>query len=425
MDGEKFDALLRRVCTTRLTRFSALRGLVAGAAAALTGAALASQSADAKKGGKRKGKGKSSKDRGGRKLTAASGATPTACACSDDLSPKQCPAQSGQFFTCKLCDRIVKGSVQVKCGTASDGSDATCICQPTGNGKGAGCDIRTADGTINIRPGEPVPQCSPVACPKSDCNDNITCTTDRCNQTTGLCEHTPDNSRCNDNDVCTTDVCDPTSPHADPTTGCVHTAINCDDNVFCTVDTCDAVSGCANTPDDSRCDDNDVCTTDACHPGAEGADARGCTHTPISCDDGIACTVDSCDPVSGCAHTPDHGACDDNIACTVDVCDPAAGGCTNTPDHGRCEVRTGCTAVCDPDNPDAEADGCVYVCDECQVSLDCQRNQCCCAEQGHGRPNRCVGIGGCTGSNDAGEADCCAGQNEGGTIPGALICPGT
>ena len=49
MDGEKFDALLKRICTTRLTRISALRGLVAGAAAALTGAAIASDETDAKK----------------------------------------------------------------------------------------------------------------------------------------------------------------------------------------------------------------------------------------------------------------------------------------------------------------------------------------------------------------------------------------
>jgi hypothetical protein len=68
MDGEKFDDLLKRLCTTRLTRISALRGLVAGAAAALTGAAIASDETDAKKkrGGAKKGaakkgrKGKSS-----------------------------------------------------------------------------------------------------------------------------------------------------------------------------------------------------------------------------------------------------------------------------------------------------------------------------------------------------------------------------
>ena len=47
MDGEKFDNLIRQICTTRLTRVSALRGLVAGAVAALTGATLASDDTDA------------------------------------------------------------------------------------------------------------------------------------------------------------------------------------------------------------------------------------------------------------------------------------------------------------------------------------------------------------------------------------------
>src|SRR5215203_4935753 len=55
MDGENFDDLLKKVCTTRLTRLGMLRGLAAGAVAALAGSAVGSDDAVAGKGG---GKGK-------------------------------------------------------------------------------------------------------------------------------------------------------------------------------------------------------------------------------------------------------------------------------------------------------------------------------------------------------------------------------
>jgi hypothetical protein len=46
MDDKRFDDLVKRLCTTRLTRVSMIRGLAAGTVAALTGARLASQSGD-------------------------------------------------------------------------------------------------------------------------------------------------------------------------------------------------------------------------------------------------------------------------------------------------------------------------------------------------------------------------------------------
>jgi hypothetical protein len=76
MDGEKFDDLIRKICTTRLTRVGALRGMVAGAAAALTGATLAfeetagkgkkgaAKKGGAKNGGAKQGKGKKGARRG-------------------------------------------------------------------------------------------------------------------------------------------------------------------------------------------------------------------------------------------------------------------------------------------------------------------------------------------------------------------------
>jgi len=59
MDGEKFDDLLKKVCTTRLTRLGALRGLAVAAVAAVTGSALVADDASAGHGHKKQARRKS------------------------------------------------------------------------------------------------------------------------------------------------------------------------------------------------------------------------------------------------------------------------------------------------------------------------------------------------------------------------------
>jgi hypothetical protein len=49
MDATRFDDLIKRFATTRLTRVQTLRGLAAGGVAALTGVGLTAEEADAKK----------------------------------------------------------------------------------------------------------------------------------------------------------------------------------------------------------------------------------------------------------------------------------------------------------------------------------------------------------------------------------------
>src|SRR5687768_3721735 len=80
MDGQKFDELVKQFCTTRLTRLSALRGLVAGVAATVTGSTLIADDADAKKGrggakaeNKKKGRGAQDEGKGGKKGGAKKG----------------------------------------------------------------------------------------------------------------------------------------------------------------------------------------------------------------------------------------------------------------------------------------------------------------------------------------------------------------
>jgi len=68
MEPNKFDEIIKRATDTRLTRLEALRGLAAGAAAAVTGAAIASSDADAKNKGKSAKKGKKGKSSKGGKV---------------------------------------------------------------------------------------------------------------------------------------------------------------------------------------------------------------------------------------------------------------------------------------------------------------------------------------------------------------------
>ena len=65
MDGERFDDLVKRFCTTPITRLSALRGLAGGAVAALAGGLLVTADLEAK--GKTKGKAKGSHKRSTRR----------------------------------------------------------------------------------------------------------------------------------------------------------------------------------------------------------------------------------------------------------------------------------------------------------------------------------------------------------------------
>jgi hypothetical protein len=263
MDGEKFDNLIKRFCTTRLTRKSALRGLVAGAAAALTGVSFASDNVAA------------------RKRRARIASDPVRCACSDDLSPKQCPAKSGNEFTCKLCPGIKKGSVQVKCGDPN-----ICVCQSE----------KCVVGDKVFKKGDPVDVCEPKPCPTDvTCDDNVACTVDTCGAD-GFCTHTPDDSKC-------------------------------DDNVACTVDKCDPIEGCTHTPDDSLCTPSRPGCTVKCDPIEGCIETCICVHSTLpdqNCKD--ACTASGqgcgqeCEAICGpaCPVGTEDRQCIDS-----DFCNPA------------------------------------------------------------------------------------------------------
>ncbi len=80
-----------------------------------------------------------------------------------------------------------------------------------------------------------------------DCDDQIDCTTDSCNEDTDSCDHVPDDAVCEDDNACTADVCDSGVGCVNNGTGITDT---CDDGNLCTTgDVCqgDAAGTCAGT----------------------------------------------------------------------------------------------------------------------------------------------------------------------------------
>jgi hypothetical protein len=120
-----------------------------------------------------------------------------------------------------------------------------------------------------------------------DCNDKVGCTDDTCDETDDTCDNTPDDGNCSNGQFCDgVETCHPTN---DCQAGA---AVDCDDDVGCTDDTCnEATDSCDNDPDDGSCDNNQYCDgeeicdpVDDCQSGAA-----------IVCDDDRRCTDDTCD----------------------------------------------------------------------------------------------------------------------------------
>ncbi len=169
-----------------------------------------------------------------------------------------------------------------------------------------------------------------------DCDDGVTCTDESCDELGDGCLNVPNDGLCDDGQFCTgTETCDVVN-------GCqAGTAPDCDDEVTCTDDSCDELDDeCLNIPNDGLCGDDEFCN------GAETCDAvNGCqVGTAPNCDDGVACTDDSCDELDDeCLNIPNDGLCDDANECTDDACDPGA-DCQHAANTAPCDDGNECTA---------------------------------------------------------------------------------
>src|SRR5262249_18371027 len=96
-----------------------------------------------------------------------------------------------------------------------------------------------------------------------DCEDLYACTIDTCDPATGACSHTPYDAVCDDGLVCNgVETCD-------VQLGCLPgVQVDCNDNVVCTIDTCNEPSGtCSHTLTDALCDDGKLCNViETCTP---------------------------------------------------------------------------------------------------------------------------------------------------------------
>ncbi len=174
--------------------------------------------------------------------------------------------------------------------------------------------------------------------PVAACNDNEACTMDACDAAKGCVFAPIDNGApCNDGDACTIgDACSGGSCKGGQSKVC-------DDQMPCTLDGCDASTGCTVKPVQSGtpCDDGVVCTEgDACD--AEG----GCFGTLKNCEDGKPCTLDACKDGT-CTHSDiaDGGKCDDGNPCVDSACSGTF-GCVVTPKANGSSCG-GDGAVCD------------------------------------------------------------------------------
>jgi len=170
-----------------------------------------------------------------------------------------------------------------------------------------------------------------IACSSgAECDDGNPCTTDVCvNPRTvdAYCSNTivADGATCDDGQFCTVnDAC---------IAGvCGGAARDCSDGVDCTVDSCNETTDvCENTPNDSYCSDGLFCN------GEEVCNATlGCqAGTPVNCDDGNECTTEECDETAkACKYTslPDNTACTNGVCCSG-ICQT---GITTCPTAVKC-----------------------------------------------------------------------------------------
>jgi fibro-slime domain-containing protein len=279
------------------------------------------------------------------------------------------------------------------------------------------------------------------------CRDGNICTSDVCNNSTGICEHTNNMLPCDDGNLCTSnDHCELGQ--------CVGTPRRCNDNNDCTSDICDTNTGlCVFTPTDgSFCDDGNLCTlNDTCILDT-------CTGTPIICIDLGPCVNNPC--INGiCTPSNNNDLCDDGDQCTEnDICNNGecigtlidcedGNPCTNnTCIDGMCFKKDLHDILCDDDNHCTFNDTCVSgECIGTEISCDdnniCTDNRCmdgiCIFENNTATcddgnfctfDDRCVG-GNCIGTiitcddfNDCTRDECVLGQCNHFPISGDTYC---
>jgi hypothetical protein len=168
-----------------------------------------------------------------------------------------------------------------------------------------------------------------------DCSDTHECTADRCDDATEDCIHELDDSLCDDGVACNG------AEFCDEALGCQDAPpVDCDDDILCTRDTCEEPTGdCSNVYTDEVCDDGDACTIDECDTTADTCsntliDDDGDTYPPLSCG-GPDCDDDDDSRYPWAPESCTDGI-DSNCNGLDDVSDPVC--CSGSGDTCDCPV---------------------------------------------------------------------------------------
>lgn len=186
-----------------------------------------------------------------------------------------------------------------------------------------------------------------------ECDDQVACTVDECDEAANDCRNEGDNDFCDDGNPCSDDICTISGCESENNT------LACNDHNLCTED--DVCSGGACEGEPVTCDDADACTENLCD------DYQGCyfVDNRADCSTELPCKVAHCDKEEGCQIENRSGSCDDGNPCTAgDICED--GACLG-PIEEACEDHNPCTIdVCDP------VDGCSNIDlisgEECQIA---------------------------------------------------------
>ena len=414
MDGTRFDDLIKGLCTKRLTRLSALRGLVAGAAAAVAGVALFSEETDAKKS---RASAESKKHK--RKQI---------CHCVDEfatscttIKPRKKAAKKHLKHPCDYAGPCVAGKsgcprtavsggggggpLPVICNaeTCPDGFcvDDNCVeCRDSGDccpPESLDCDLVCVNGSCVPEVGCDVDTdcaanqiCENNICVDEECGNNSHCPVGKiCVKTNG------DHGRCEFKDGCKID------------TDCNNDQI-CEDDV-CVAQQCEEDIDCKGLNEvclETENNSHGRCEATACKVDTDCPNAKICVNdvcVPQQCEEDEDCKKDEicvetnnshgrCEPVEGCKNDEECAA---NEICEDYVCVPQQ--CETDQDCAKDEV---CAEI------DNEHGRCV-VDDQCKYDRDCEKGKEC--DKGECK-NICSGKDPqfCPGKDDNDRDKCCS-----------------
>jgi len=231
-------------------------------------------------------------------------------------NPGSSSCQNGNQTDCNDNDiNINSGAIEV-----CDGQDNNCV-NGIDENPSALCNNNTYCGGIEICQG--VNGCilgTPV-----NCNDNISCTSDSCNEALDICNNIPNNSLCNDNLYCNgVETCS-------ITLGCIQESpIDCSSNNIPSIN-----NTCFNNPDNdpytldtrqgftSTCDENTDSCTIGNPPLTHSCSINQCT---AECENNNNCNITECDLFDGCYNNiyRDYNdvvnTCLTNCSCTTNIC---------------------------------------------------------------------------------------------------------